>query len=84
MDGHCNFLRRGGGILRGKLLEEKYVSMLEFPGWVGGGGGGGGGVRGCKTNHDREYGYFLGSTQYGIQCTYAEDLVINELSCLLF
>ena len=48
MEGHWKFLG-GGGLLKGKILDAKYVAKLEFPGGpgvqnkspsVGGGGGG--------------------------------------------
>ena len=39
MEGHWKFLG-GRGLLKAKLLEEKYKAKLEFPGRGGGGGGG--------------------------------------------
>ena len=39
MEGHQKFLG-GGGVLKYKILEEKYEAKLKFP--VGSGGGGGG------------------------------------------
>ena len=54
MEGHPKFLG-AGGILKAKLLEEKYETKLEFPG----------GVRRCKTKKPSVGGVwtFTGTTQ---------------------